>query len=111
MCLVDEELGLSLAPTPISASLYLATEARLQAGSEDQKQTWLPRLAMGEVIGCFALAEGVGAPTPKSIRAAAKDGRISGSKIPVADGDVADFAIVLARSDAGLSLYLVDLNG
>lgn len=111
LCVIAEELGRSLAPTPISSSLYLATEALLQAGSEDQKQTWLPRLAMGEVIGCFALAEGVGAPTPKSIKAAAKDGRISGSKIPVADGDVADFAIVLARSDAGLSLYLVDLNG
>ena len=111
LCVIAEELGRSLAPTPISSSLYLATEALLQAGSEDQKQALLPRLAMGEVIGCFALAEGVGAPTPKSIKAAVKDGRVSGSKIPVADGDVADVAVVLARGDGGLSLYLVDLNG
>ncbi|MGH6619162.1 MAG: acyl-CoA dehydrogenase family protein, partial [Alphaproteobacteria bacterium] len=111
LCVIAEELGRSLAPTPISSSLYLATEALLQAGSEDQKQTWLPRLAMGEVIGCFALAEGVGAPAPKSIKAAVKDGRVSGSKIPVADGDVANVAVVLARGDGGLSLYLVDLDG
>lgn len=111
LCVIAEELGRSLAPTPISSSLYLATEALLQAGSEDQKQAWLPRLAMGEVIGCFALAEGVGAPTPKSIKAAVKDGQVSGSKIPVADGDVADIAVVLARGDGGLSLYLVDLSG
>jgi alkylation response protein AidB-like acyl-CoA dehydrogenase len=112
LCVIAEELGRSLAPTPISSSLYMAAEALLQAGSEDQKQAWLPRLAMGEIIGCFALAEGVGVPTPKSISTvAAKDGRISGTKIPVADGDVADIAIVLARGDVGLSLYLVDLDG
>jgi hypothetical protein len=111
LCVIAEELGRSLAPTPISSSLYLAAEALLQAGSEAQKLSWLPRLAMGEVIGCFALAEGVGVPTPKSIKVAAKDGRLSGSKIPVADGDVADIAIVLARGEGGLSLYVADLNG
>jgi alkylation response protein AidB-like acyl-CoA dehydrogenase len=110
LCVIAEELGRSLAPTPISSSLYMAAEALLQAGGEEQKQAWLPRLAMGEVIGCLALAEGVGVPTRKSIKAAAKDGRVTGTKIPVADGDVADVAVVLARGDAGLSLYLVDLN-
>ena len=111
LCVIAEELGRSLAPTPFSSSLYLAAEALMQAGSEAQKLAWLPRLAMGEIIGCFAFAEGVGIPTPKSIKVTAKDGRISGSKIPVADGDVADIAIVLARGDGGLALYLVELDG
>jgi len=111
LCIIAEELGRSLAPTPFSSSVYLATEALLLAGSEEQKQSYLPRLATGEIIGCFAIAEGVGAPTPATIKVAATDNRISGSKLPVADGDVADFAIVLARSGAELSLLIVDLGG
>ena len=115
LCVLAEELGRSLAPTPFSSSVYLATEALLLAGSEDQKQKYLPDLAMGETIGCFALAEGVGVPTPKNISVTASNGALSGVKEPVADGDVANFVIVLARSGAaderGMSLYLVDLDG
>jgi alkylation response protein AidB-like acyl-CoA dehydrogenase len=111
LCVIAEEVGRSLAPTPLSSSLYLAAEALLQAGSEAQKRAWLPRLAMGEIVGCFALAEGVGVPTQSAIKVAARDGRLSGSKVPVADGDIADIAVVLARSDAGPTLYLVELNG
>ena len=115
LCVLAEELGRSLAPTPFSSSVYLATEALLLAGSEDQKQKYLPDLAMGETIGCFALAEGVGVPTPKNISVTASNGALSGVKEPVADGDVANFVVVLARSGAaderGMSLYLVDLDG
>ena len=111
LCVIAEELGRALAPTPFSSSVYLATEALLLAGSEAQKQSWLPRLALGEAIGCFAMAEGVGAPTPASIKASVTDGKLSGGKLPVADGDVADFAVVLARSGGDLSLFLVDLHG
>jgi alkylation response protein AidB-like acyl-CoA dehydrogenase len=115
LCVIAEELGRSLAPTPFSSSVYLATEAILLAGSEAQKQKWLPKLAMGEAIGCFALAEGVVAPSPKSIATCARDGKLSGTKMPVADGDVADIAVVAARTEGvsndAVSLYLVDLNG
>jgi alkylation response protein AidB-like acyl-CoA dehydrogenase len=113
LCVLAEELGRSLAPTPFSSSVYLATEALLMAGSEDQKQAYLPDMAMGERIGCFALAEGIGVPTPKTISVTASNGVLNGIKIPVADGDVADFAVVLARTggadERGLSLFLVDL--
>ena len=107
LCVIAEEIGRSLAPTPFSSSVYLATEALLLAGSDAQKKKWLSKLAVGDAIGCFALAEGPAAPSPKSIRASVKDGKVSGTKIPVADGDVADFAVV-ATSDA---LCLVDLTG
>jgi alkylation response protein AidB-like acyl-CoA dehydrogenase len=107
LCVIAEELGRSLAPTPFSSSVYLATEALLLAGSDAQKKRWLPKLAMGEAVGCFALAEGPAAPTPKSIKATVRDGKINGTKLPVADGDVADVAVV-ATSDA---LCLVDLKG
>jgi alkylation response protein AidB-like acyl-CoA dehydrogenase len=112
LCVIAEELGRSLAPTPFSSSVYLATEALLLAGSDVQKKKWLPKLAMGEAIGSFALAEGAAAPSPKSIGTQARDGKLSGTKMPVADGDVADIAVVLARTaDDGLSLFLVDLEG
>ena len=44
----------AVAPVPYSSSVYLATEAILAAGSEAQKEKWLPRLATGDAIGCFA---------------------------------------------------------
>jgi alkylation response protein AidB-like acyl-CoA dehydrogenase len=113
---IAEELGRSLAPTPFSSSVYLATEALLLAGSDAQKKTRLPKLALGEAIGCFALAEGPKTATPKTVTTRMKDGKVSGTKAPVADGDVADFAVVAARTadgtgDGTLSLALVDLKG
>ena len=110
LCVIAEELGRTLAPTPFASSVYLATEAILLAGSDAQKQTYLPKLARGEAIGCFALAEGVGAPTPKTIAVTVNDGKLRGVKQPVADGDVADFAVIVARGGGGLSLCIVDLD-
>ncbi len=115
LCVIAEELGRSLAPTPFSSSVYLATEAILLAGTEDQKERWLPRLAAGQAIGCLALSEDARAPRPQSIDTRVADGRISGVKFPVADGDVADLAVVLARTadrarDDAASLVLVDLH-
>jgi alkylation response protein AidB-like acyl-CoA dehydrogenase len=115
LCVIAEELGRSLAPTPFASSVYLATEAILLAGTDAQRYRWLPRLACGEAIGCFALAEGTGAPTPERLATLLSGGRVTGTKLPVADGDVADVAVVVAR-DAGraegeLSWALVDLHG
>jgi acyl-CoA dehydrogenase len=114
LCVVAEELGRALAPVPFSSSVFLATEFLLAAGSEAQKGAWLPKLASGAAIGCFAFAESVGAVSPKNLQLAASGGKLTGTKLVVADGDIADFAIVAARtapgSDArGVSLFLVDL--
>ena len=62
LCVIAEELGRAVAPVPYSSSVYLATEALLLAGSEAQKEAWLPRLAEGKAIGTFALSEGPGHP-------------------------------------------------
>lgn len=102
LCVIAEELGRSLAPTPFASSVYLATEAILLAGSDGQKSRWLPQLAMGEAIGCFALAERPGSRPLGALDTRAGDGRLTGVKMPVPDGDVADFAIVVARTDAGV---------
>lgn len=114
LCVVAEELGRSAAPVPFSSSVYLATEALVFAGSESQKQNWLPKLAAGEVIGTFAMAEGHVAASPRTVQTSFSGGKLNGTKIPVPDGDIADIAIVLANTggtgDRALSLVVVDLN-
>jgi acyl-CoA dehydrogenase len=111
LCVIAEELGRSVAPIPFSSTVYLVAEALLLAGSEVQKRKWLPRIAGGEVVGCLALAEGAGAATLRAVKTRAAAGRLSGTKAPVADGDVADLALVAAREDgaADCSLFLVEL--
>lgn len=108
LCVIAEELGRAVAPVPFSSSVYLATEAISGWGTEDQKQAFLPKLAAGEVIGTLATTEGL---NPKQLNATVSNGQLSGTKIPVPDGDIADFAIVSANNESGqLALYIVDLN-
>ncbi|MFT7244167.1 MAG: acyl-CoA dehydrogenase [Candidatus Azotimanducaceae bacterium] len=111
LSVIADELGRSVAPLPFSSSVYLATEAILLYGTESQKQNWLPRLASGDAIGTFALSEGMGAPTPKKLQTSGPN-EVSGNKIAVPDGDIADFAIVVCRSENGdgASLSIVDLK-
>ena len=115
LCVTAEELGRALAPVPFSSSVYLATEAILAAGSATQKQEYLPGLAAGRLIGTLAHVEGAGATTAQSLQTRYADGCVTGVKLPVPDGDIADFAVVAARSgesaDSPVSLLLVDLHG
>ncbi len=116
LCLIAEEMGRALAPVPFSSSVLLATEFLLAAGSEAQKIAWLPRLASGEAIGTFAFAERPGAVTPRTIQALCAQGRLTGVKLAVPDGEIATFAVVAARAAPGLdargvSLHLVELGG
>ncbi len=106
LSVIAEELGRAAAPVPFSSSVYLATEALLLAGSAEQKEAWLPKLAAGEVIGTFAFAEGHGRPSPSSLVSHVSDGKLSGTKLPVADGGAAAFAVVVANN----GLYLVELG-
>ena len=110
LCVLAEELGASLAPVPFSSSVYLATEAIVAGGSEAQKKAWLPKLASGEAIGTLALAEGPGKADTRKLRTTFRGGALNGEKLPVPDGDVADFAVVVAQGDRGLTLALVDLK-
>ena len=73
LCVVAEQLGRVVAPIPFS-SVILASECLLEAGTEVQKQTWLPKLAQGRAIGALALTERPGNLSPKSIRLSAAAG-------------------------------------
>jgi acyl-CoA dehydrogenase len=109
LCVIAEELGRVAAPVPFSSSVYLATEAILLAGSQKQKETWLPKLATGEVIGTFAFAEGHGRPSPSSLTTRVSNGKLSGTKLPVADGTAAGVAVVVAGN--GVHLVALDQVG
>jgi alkylation response protein AidB-like acyl-CoA dehydrogenase len=115
LCVIAEEMGRALAPVPFSSTVYLAAEALLIAGSEAQKQKWLPLIASGEAIGTLALFEGKGNPSPQGIELAASGSNLSGVKKPVPDGAIADLVIVAARTgstgrDSDISLFLVDMK-
>ena len=111
LCALAEELGRALAPVPFASTVYQFAEAVLLAGSPEQKAEFLPQVADGSLIGTLAVSEGAGLLTAERIGTRFADGRLTGTKLPVADGLAADRAIVLANSDQGPGLYLVDLAG
>ena len=104
LCVLAEELGRVVAPVPFSSSIYLAAEAILQYGSEEQKQQYLPGLVSGEIVGTLAWSDA----GEKAV--AFEDGSISGVKRPVAGGTLADIAVVSAlTSEDKHVLVLVEL--
>ena len=110
LCVIAEELGRTLAPVPFASSICLGAELILAAGTEQQKQRYVPSLASGKSIACLALAEGPGRLAPEAITISAKDGVLCGSKWPVLDAECADMAVVAARSGTGISLFIVQLD-
>ena len=111
LCVIAEELGRALAPVPFASTAYFLTEALLMAGSQTQKRAWLPKIAAGEVIGCFASVERAGPLTEAQVQARVESGKLTGTKLPVTDGDIADIAVVLAKEGGRPSLFLVELGG
>jgi glutaryl-CoA dehydrogenase len=80
-------------------------------GTEEQKQRWLPPMARGEVIGCFGLTEPDFGSDPGRMRTTARrDGDgwvISGTKMWITNGGIADLAVVWANTDGGIRGFLV----
>jgi hypothetical protein len=111
LCAIAEELGRALAPVPFASTVYFVAEALKLAGSDAQKARWLPKIAAGEVIGCFATVERPGTLTEASVQAKVEGGSLTGTKVPVADGDIADLAVVLAREQGRPALFLVEMGG
>ena len=81
-------------------------------GSDEQKSRWLPEMAKAKKIGCFGLTEPDGGSDPGAMKTVArKDGGdwlISGSKMWITNGTIADVAVVWAKTDDGIRGFLVE---
>jgi glutaryl-CoA dehydrogenase len=84
----------------------------LTYGSEEQKDTYLPRMARGEVIGCFGLTEPDFGSNPGGMltRAEKKGDRyvLNGTKAWITNGTIADLAVVWAKLDGEIQGFLVE---
>ncbi len=80
-------------------------------GSEEQKTEWLPKMAAGEAVGCFGLTEPDHGSDPGSMRTVARrdgsDWILSGNKMWITNGSIADIAVVWARTEEGIRGFLV----
>lgn len=111
-----EEMGRACLPGPYFSAVLLGGLPILEAGTEEQKQEFLPKIARGEMIVTMALTEPSGAYEPSGIETKAMlQGDkyvIDGTKLFVTDAHVADYMIVVARTapgkSRGISLFLVD---
>ena len=113
---VLEETGRGLTASPLFASGLVGASALLLGGSEEQKRSWLPRIASGEAIVTLAVDEGPHHAPAQIALAAKATGTgyvLSGEKVFVMEGNAADVFIVAARTagapgeENGISLFLV----
>lgn len=112
---MELEAGDSGIRTFVSVQGSLAMSAIHRWGSEDQKQEWLPRMAAGELIGCFALTEPSAGSDPSSMTTTARrDGSgedagwiLEGAKRWIGLASVADVMVVWARTDDGVRGFLL----
>ncbi|MBV2356576.1 acyl-CoA dehydrogenase family protein [Streptomyces sp. J2-1] len=95
----------------VSVQGSLAMYAIHRFGSEEQKREWLPRMASGEVIGCFGLTEPDIGSDPASMRTRARrdgsDWVLDGRKMWITNGSVAGVAVVWARTEEGIRGFAV----
>ena len=110
--IVYHEFGRTLAPSPHFVSSVMSGGVLALAGSDEQQEEWLPRLATGEAIITPAWLEPERGFGPAGVQLAAEpdgDGwRLTGTKRHVAFAAAADRLLVLAREPAGILLLLVD---
>ena len=119
--LAVEEISRACAATGVIMSVNnsLVCAPLLTHGTEAQKRTWLPDVASGRKLGCFALSEPEAGSDPRALRTTARpegDGFVlNGTKNFITNGPVADVALVLAATDQaagpkGISAFLVDTH-
>ncbi len=106
------EMGRACLPGPFFSSSVLGALTVLEAGSEEQKQRFLPKVAKGEIILTLAIAEPNAINKPEYFEVKAQATRngysINGIKLFVPDANVADYIVVVAKDGKGVTLFIVD---
>jgi glutaryl-CoA dehydrogenase len=96
----------------VSVQGSLAMHAIHEFGSDEQRERYLPAMARGECIGCFGLTEPDHGSDPSGMQTrAARRGDeyvLSGNKMWISNGSIADVAVVWAREDDRIHGFLVD---
>ena len=113
LCVVLEQSGRELMPEPFVSTLLLGTQTLLLGGTEAQKQALLPAIATGDTLVTVGYDEAGSHGDVSKVATVARrsaDGfDLSGEKLQVLDGHLADRIIVsAATSDLGYTLFLVD---
>jgi len=102
---LELEAGDSGLRSLVSVQGSLAMFAIWKWGSDEQKDEWLPRMAAGDAIGCFGLTEPDFGSNPAGMRTRARrdgdDWILTGNKLWITNGSVADVAVVWAQTDEG----------
>jgi glutaryl-CoA dehydrogenase len=112
--LINQELerGDSGLRSFVSVQSALVMYPILSWGSQEQKDTWIPKLGKGEAIGCYGLTEPDFGSNPGAMRTRAKrdgdDWILNGEKAWITNGSIADVAVVWARTDDGIRGFLVE---
>lgn len=108
---LELEAGDSGIRSLVSVQGSLAMYAIHAFGSADHKEQWLPGMAKGELIGCFGLTEADYGSNPSGMITSAKqdgsDWLLNGSKMWITNGNVADVAVIWARTDEGIRGFVV----
>lgn len=111
---LELEAGDSGLRSIVSVQGSLAMFAIWKHGSADQKETWLPRMATGEAIGCFGLTEPDFGSDPGGMRTRARregsDWVLDGTKMWITNGSIADVAVVWAKTDDGIRGFVVSAD-
>jgi glutaryl-CoA dehydrogenase len=111
LAIMELEYGDSGVRSLVSVQGSLAMFPIWKFGSEEQKQEWLPRMAAGEAVGCFGLSEPDFGSDPASMRTVARrdgsDWVLSGTKMWITNGGIADVAVVWAKTDDGVRGFVV----
>ena len=113
LCVVLEQSGRELMPEPFVSTLLLGTQALLLGGTEAQKTALLPGIASGEVLVTVGYEEAHWGEAVSKLATVALESaagfELSGEKVQVLDGHLADRIIVsAATSDTSYTLFIVD---
>ena len=114
LIVVLEEMGRACFISPFFTTVVLGASTIIEAGSEEQKQQYLPAIAEGKSIITLALAEASGKYAPDDISLKAEqngsDYILNGRKLFVPDAIAADYIICVARMKEGITLFILDIN-